>query len=239
MIAYKLFRQLKSGEITSLFIDNKRRLPIGKWIKAENHPTKGYKVRPFWHCTAQPAAPHLSTKNRIWLRIKMKDFEVLDRPEHQGGKWYLAKKILILEETMYYLKFNPFNMEMEISIPDKKIWWDDGRPGGGDWIVSRTIDLDDNISELGITEEQFIEAFENETSIVLDTQKTEAYLKKYIRKDQFWAAETDFSVLQFKYSRRPCPVCGNAIDLEPDSSGPYCYECEKNVTVNPYSWLDF
>ncbi|MDA3780693.1 MAG: hypothetical protein PF487_10815 [Bacteroidales bacterium] len=38
-IAYKLFRQLKSGEITSLFINKKRKLPTMEWMDSENIPT--------------------------------------------------------------------------------------------------------------------------------------------------------------------------------------------------------
>jgi len=96
MIAYKLFRQLKSGEITSLFINKTSRLQKNNWLEAESYPTKGYKLRPFWHCTHQPNAPHLSEKNRVWLKIEMKDFIEFNRPKYQGGKWYLAKYIKIL-----------------------------------------------------------------------------------------------------------------------------------------------
>ena len=41
MKAYKLFRVLKSGEITPLFINKTKRLPIGEWMPAEAHRTKG------------------------------------------------------------------------------------------------------------------------------------------------------------------------------------------------------
>mgnify|MGYP001189148448 CR=1 FL=1 len=97
MIAYKLFRKLKNGEITSLFINKSRRLPFNKWMDAESYPTKGFKIRPFWHCTCKPEAPHLSMRGRVWLRVEMEDFEEFNRPKSQGGKWYLAKRIRILE----------------------------------------------------------------------------------------------------------------------------------------------
>ena len=96
MIAYKLCRILKSGEITSLFIDKTRRLPFGEWMEAESHPTKGYKERPFWHCTSEMIAPHLSEKDRVWCKVEIKEYEEMVRPESQGGMWYLAKKIKIL-----------------------------------------------------------------------------------------------------------------------------------------------
>lgn len=98
MIAYKLFRKLKNGEITSLFINKTRRLPYNEWLEAEEFPTKGYAFRPFWHCTHLPNAPHLSEKNRVWLRVEMEDYEEIQRPESQGGKWFLAKRIKILKD---------------------------------------------------------------------------------------------------------------------------------------------
>ena len=94
--AYKLFRVLKSGDITSLFINKTERLEYNKWLEAKPFPTKGYKFRPFWHCTNQPVAPHLTEKGRIWKKVLMEDFEEFNRPEHQGGLWYLANKIKIL-----------------------------------------------------------------------------------------------------------------------------------------------
>ncbi len=71
MIAYKLFRVLKNGEITPLFINKKQRLPIGEWLEAESHRTKGYTYRPFWHCTHQPCAPHLTTAGRRWYKVEI------------------------------------------------------------------------------------------------------------------------------------------------------------------------
>ena len=97
MIAYKLCRQLKNGDITSLFINKKVKLPFNQWLEAESHPTKGFKVRPFWHCTSNPAAPHLSMKNRVWIKVEMGDFEVYERPSSQGGLWFLAKNIKLIE----------------------------------------------------------------------------------------------------------------------------------------------
>lgn len=97
MIAYKLCRKLKSGEITPLFINKKMKLPFNQWLEAECHPTKGYKIRPFWHCTSTPVAPHLSEKGRVWLKVEIEDFEEFNRPEHQGGLWFLAKRIKLID----------------------------------------------------------------------------------------------------------------------------------------------
>jgi hypothetical protein len=94
MKAYKLVRLMKDGTLASLFINKTIRLPLNEWMKAEkNHQTDGYKYRPFWHCTSNPNAPHLSEKGRVWVEVEMEEFTEMDRPEHQGGKWYLAEKI--------------------------------------------------------------------------------------------------------------------------------------------------
>jgi hypothetical protein len=98
MIAYKLCRKLKNGNITSLFINKKVNLPFNIWMKAENHPTKGFKNRPYWHCIENPIAPHLSNKNRVWIKVEMKNFHEFIRPENQGGKWFLANEIKFLKE---------------------------------------------------------------------------------------------------------------------------------------------
>lgn len=99
MIAYKLCRELKDGSITSLFINNSKQLKFNEWLEAENHPTKGYLVRPHWHCTGSPVAPHLKKEGRVWVTVEMEDFTEFVRPATQGGLWYLANKIRIIEKT--------------------------------------------------------------------------------------------------------------------------------------------
>jgi hypothetical protein len=96
--AYKLFRVRKDGSIGSLFINRKAKLEVGKWLKAENFPTSGFTHRPYWHCTKNPIAPHLSEKDRMWYRIEMTNFTKMIRPANQGGIWYLAGKIRIIKE---------------------------------------------------------------------------------------------------------------------------------------------
>ena len=98
MVAFKLIRKLKNGELSPLFINKKSRLPVGIWLDAENHPTKGFSIRKGWHCTLLPIAPHLSTKNRVWVKVEIKDYEYYNRPESQGGTWVLAQKMKIIEE---------------------------------------------------------------------------------------------------------------------------------------------
>ena len=97
MFAYKLVRQLKNGELASLFINKKVRLPLNEWLEAEDHPTKGYKHRPGWHCTKSPEAPHLSKKGRVWVKVELQLFTLEVRPESQGGVWLLADRMKIIE----------------------------------------------------------------------------------------------------------------------------------------------
>lgn len=97
MIAYKLCRVLKNGDITPPFINKSLRLPFNQWLEAECHPTRGFKVRPYWHCTSNPIAPHLSENGRVWVKVEIEEYEEVIRPQNQGGLWYLAKRIKLLE----------------------------------------------------------------------------------------------------------------------------------------------
>lgn len=97
MFAYKLVRQLKNGELASLFINKKARLPLNEWIDAEDHKTEGFKHRPGWHCTLEPKAPHLSEKGRVWVKVKIELFSREERPKSQGGTWLLANRMKIIE----------------------------------------------------------------------------------------------------------------------------------------------
>ena len=97
MTAYKLVRKLKDGSIAPLFINKKFRFPIGEWLEAESHPTPGFAVRPGWHATLLQRAPHLSKKDRVWVRVNVMDFELYSRPTQQGGVWVLAKRMKVEE----------------------------------------------------------------------------------------------------------------------------------------------
>lgn len=89
---------MKDGSLSPLFINKKSRIPIGEWLYAEAHPTKGFAFRKGWHCTLIPEAPHLSTKGRVWVEIEVEDYELYDRPESQGGTWVLAQKMKVIKE---------------------------------------------------------------------------------------------------------------------------------------------
>lgn len=100
MIAYKLVRLKKDGKLYPLFINKNNPTPIGEWLPAECHPTKGFAVRQGWHCCVQPVAPHLKMKLtngelRVWVEVEVDDFEYYDRPESQGGTWILAQRMKI------------------------------------------------------------------------------------------------------------------------------------------------
>lgn len=98
MIAYKLFRKMKDGSLAPLFINKRLRLELGKWYDSELHPTKGYAVRQGWHCCAEPKAPHLSKKGRTWCKVEIEKYTEFHRPASQGGLWYLADKMKVIEE---------------------------------------------------------------------------------------------------------------------------------------------
>lgn len=97
MIAYKLFKLRKNGTIGPLFINRRQVIPLGKWIRAECHPTKGFAVRPGWHTTSKKFAPHLKTDGRIWAKVEIKKFEEFNRPKRQGGLWFIAQHMKVIE----------------------------------------------------------------------------------------------------------------------------------------------
>lgn len=96
-IAYKLFRVRKDGTLGSLFIGRKSKLATGEWMEAELIPTKGFKPRFGWHCLKRPHAPHLKLNGRAWFRVEIREWEQIQRPAAQGGTWFLAKYLRILE----------------------------------------------------------------------------------------------------------------------------------------------
>jgi len=97
MIAYKLFRQRKDGTLGPLFINRKQRIEVGVTYPAEKHRTKGFAYRPGWHCCSEMNAPHLSKKDRVWCKIEIKHYTEHQRPENQGGLWYTADVMKVLE----------------------------------------------------------------------------------------------------------------------------------------------
>lgn len=95
---YKLFRLRKDGTLGPLFINASLRVPLGTWLDAEDHPTKGYAHRPGWHATLRQEAPHLrQTGDRVWCRVELEGVRLYDRPESQGGTWALADRLRVVE----------------------------------------------------------------------------------------------------------------------------------------------
>ena len=103
MIAYKLFTQRKDGSLGALFINRKQRIELNTWYVAEDHPTKGYAHRPGWHCTKKQTAPHIkkepaSGETRVWCLVEVGgDITPFERPEIQGGTWFICEKMQVLE----------------------------------------------------------------------------------------------------------------------------------------------
>jgi len=98
-IAYKLFTKRKDGTLGPLFINKRQRVAKGVWLDAESHPTKGFAYRPGWHTMHDQSAPHLNAKdNRVWCKVGIKGYKRFTRPDTQGGLWFLAKQMMVLEE---------------------------------------------------------------------------------------------------------------------------------------------
>lgn len=101
-IVWKLFKLRKNGSLGPLFINAKAVIPVGEWMQAEAHATKGFAYRPGWHACFRPVAPHLSENpkagpRRVWAKCEAEDFRSYDRPESQGGAWVLANRLRVLE----------------------------------------------------------------------------------------------------------------------------------------------
>lgn len=101
--AYKLFKKRRDGSLGPLFINAKLRVPLGEWMEAEDHPTKGFAHRPGWHATLAPVAPHLKENpkggpQRVWVECEVIDYKKFNRPQSQGGTWVLAQYLRAIRE---------------------------------------------------------------------------------------------------------------------------------------------
>ena len=94
--AFKLLRVRRDGTLGPLFINRQQVIQPGVWMKAEDHPTKGYAHRPGWHAAPAPEAPHLTTKGRVWMIVELADTQPLKRPASQGGTWLLARWMRVI-----------------------------------------------------------------------------------------------------------------------------------------------
>jgi len=98
ILAYKLFRKRKDGSIGSLFINCRARYTIGKWMKSDCYPTKGFLIRKGWNALQSPIAPHLSKAGRVWYKVGLRGVKEISRPLSQGGIWCIANQMKIIEE---------------------------------------------------------------------------------------------------------------------------------------------
>lgn len=95
---YKLFRRRCNGTLGPLFINRRQTVPIGEWLPAESHPTRGYAYRPGWHACLKPVAPHLRQGgDRTWCKVELLGVREYSRPESQGGTWILAQWLKVVE----------------------------------------------------------------------------------------------------------------------------------------------
>jgi hypothetical protein len=97
MIGYKLMRLRRDGTLGPLFINRRLVLEVGKTYIAESHPTKGFALRPGFHICAEMNAPHLSKRGRAWAKVEFADYTEHKRPASQGGLWYTANTMKVLE----------------------------------------------------------------------------------------------------------------------------------------------
>jgi hypothetical protein len=106
MKAYKLMKKISSPEgvsYQSLYIGKPKRYKKRTWYTAEVNPTKGFSLRKGFHCSAKPSAPHIKPKeNLVWVKVKIKNHYPFERPDSQGGLWYIAQRMKILKEVSSY-----------------------------------------------------------------------------------------------------------------------------------------
>jgi hypothetical protein len=98
LVAYKLMRRRKDGSLGPLYINRSQRIPMGRWLRAQTHPTNGFAIRHGWHACLTPEAPHLVVnEERVWAKVEVRGFHYFQRPIREGGTWVLAKQMRVLE----------------------------------------------------------------------------------------------------------------------------------------------
>jgi hypothetical protein len=108
MRAYKLLALRQDLTLGPLFINKKQVIPIGEWLEAEDHPTKGFAHRPGWHSCEAIVAPHLTMKGRIWCEVEIEDYEDLKRPKSQGSRWFLSQRMKVIRKLEGVVHQNPW-----------------------------------------------------------------------------------------------------------------------------------
>lgn len=154
---YKLFEMNDRGELFPLFIDKNTPVPIGEWMKAEFHPTKGFAARGGWHIGADvPDAP--------WL----KSYDGTDTGYYKP-RWKFGKRVWCEVEYNASTDYNK-----EVSELPKKCFTDKVPDNGyyffrevgkGVWVitsdikVTRVLDEDERIEIMDAIGYNEVEAF--------------------------------------------------------------------------------
>jgi hypothetical protein len=104
VIAYKLLRVRSDGTLGTLFINRQQVIPFNQWLQAGEYKTKGYALRPGWHATLKPEAPHLKMQLangevRQWYMVELINERVYNRPESQGGTWVLGSAMRVMKKA--------------------------------------------------------------------------------------------------------------------------------------------
>jgi len=136
---YKLFEMNANGELFPLFIDKNTSVPVGEWIPAEYHPTKGFAARGGWHIGADvPDAP--------WL----KSYDGSDTGYYKP-RWKSGKRVWCEIE---YNANNDYNKEVELlpkkcftdRVPENGFYFF-REVGKGTWVITSDIKVVRVISE--------------------------------------------------------------------------------------------
>lgn len=108
---YKLFEMDENGNLYALFIDKNTIMSIDEWLKAENHPTKGFAPRPGYHIGQIPSAPWLmsadgtykSQRRKHWKRV-WTEVEYVADVDYTSEVMQLPKKCFVdkLPEGGFY-----------------------------------------------------------------------------------------------------------------------------------------
>jgi hypothetical protein len=107
MKAFKLFRVRRDGSLGPVIINRGQRVPVGKWLKCEDHSDKarsyGVAVRVGFHATKEAHAPHLTngskqaiTDNRTWFVVELRKVRAEHRGVDGGSDWYVAEQMRVL-----------------------------------------------------------------------------------------------------------------------------------------------
>ena len=103
--AYKLFKKRKDGTYGPAQVEQKNlvcsRYVPGVMYEAEDANPRYLKHRPGFHCCAIPYAPHMKDDmpGRAWCEVLIRVKGTEQRPESQGGLWFLASELLIVREV--------------------------------------------------------------------------------------------------------------------------------------------